>query len=216
MHRLIIVRHGETLWNTRGRYQGQWDSPLTPLGRAQAEALARRLAPEPIAAVISSDLPRAERTALMLWPEAKGCPRHSDPRLRERHFGAFSGLTRKEAMASDPQAEARYLAGDPDFRLPGGGESLRDLQTRSDEALVDWAERYDNCTVLVVTHGGVLGVFLRSVLRIPLERPRGYVVPNCAFNLFEYSPGFHWTLRTWGDLAHLHTLGASDDASVTL
>ena len=53
---LILVRHGETLWNLEGRRQGQADSPLTPLGIAQAQAIAGRLADEPVDALYSSDL----------------------------------------------------------------------------------------------------------------------------------------------------------------
>ncbi|MGF1451074.1 MAG: histidine phosphatase family protein [Opitutales bacterium] len=215
MFRLLSVRHGETEWNTQGRYQGQLDSPLTPLGIAQAEALGLRLADEPIDASVISDLPRAQHSADLLLAGHPLTPRHFEPRLRERHFGAFSGLTRAEAMARDPASEARYLAGDPDFRLPGGGESLRDVQERTCSAIDAWADRYDGQTVLAVAHGGVLSVFLRAVLRIPLEVPRGYVVPNAALNIFEREQRV-WRLRTWGDLEHLKVLETSDDASVTL
>jgi probable phosphoglycerate mutase len=56
--RILLVRHGETVYNVEGRWQGQSDSPLTERGRAQARELARALADEPITAVYSSDLPR--------------------------------------------------------------------------------------------------------------------------------------------------------------
>jgi broad specificity phosphatase PhoE len=63
MTRFVVVRHGETLWNLAGRVQGHADSELSPAGRAQAEALARRLAREPFDMLVSSDLGRAMATA---------------------------------------------------------------------------------------------------------------------------------------------------------
>ena len=61
--RLVVVRHGETQWNIASRIQGHADSPLTPAGEAQAEAIAGRLARERFDRLVSSDLGRAWRTA---------------------------------------------------------------------------------------------------------------------------------------------------------
>src|SRR5262249_58450105 len=61
--RILLARHGETVYNVEGRWQGQSDSPLTERGRAQARELARALADEQLAAVYSSDLGRAADTA---------------------------------------------------------------------------------------------------------------------------------------------------------
>ena len=61
--RLLIVRHGETTWNAAARVQGQLNPGLSEVGLRQAGLLARRLAREPIQAVYSSDLLRAEQTA---------------------------------------------------------------------------------------------------------------------------------------------------------
>ena len=61
--RIILLRHGETVWNVEGRYQGHLDSPLTATGEAQAHALAERLAGQSFARLYSSDLGRAQRTA---------------------------------------------------------------------------------------------------------------------------------------------------------
>ncbi|MDQ6767485.1 MAG: histidine phosphatase family protein, partial [Candidatus Eremiobacteraeota bacterium] len=69
--KLLLVRHGESTWNVEGRYQGRQDAPLSPRGRAQAEALASRLCDEQaarpndkrVAAIVSSPLARAHDTA---------------------------------------------------------------------------------------------------------------------------------------------------------
>ncbi|MGZ5146043.1 MAG: histidine phosphatase family protein, partial [Burkholderiales bacterium] len=62
MTEILLIRHGETLWNQQGRMQGQHDSPLTPVGLQQARQLAGRLRKVPFAALYSSDLGRAHQT----------------------------------------------------------------------------------------------------------------------------------------------------------
>jgi broad specificity phosphatase PhoE len=61
--KLIIIRHGETLWNVEDKKQGQLNSPLTALGIKQARALAQRLSEEAFTVLYSSDLGRAYETA---------------------------------------------------------------------------------------------------------------------------------------------------------
>ena len=60
---LLLVRHGETAWNAEHRWQGHYEEPLSPKGRAQAEALAVRVALDEPCALYASDLPRARETA---------------------------------------------------------------------------------------------------------------------------------------------------------
>src|ERR687894_225034 len=116
MARLLLVRHGESTWNARGRWQGWADPPLTDLGRAQAEAAGPAAAP--VDAVVSSDLQRARATAelmavaLGLDPAAV----HVEPDVRERDVGDFTGLTRAEIEERWPGVLARgnaSIARDP-------------------------------------------------------------------------------------------------------
>ncbi len=209
MTRAIIIRHGETEWNLAGRYQGQLDSPLTPRGVAQAEAIAKRLAGVKFDAIISSDLTRAVRTGDIIAGQHAGTPRLIDAELRERAFGMLSGYTRAEAVAKFPDVEQGYLSHDPDYRIPEG-ESLRDLYERVAKAFNAWADKYPDGTLCLVTHGGALGQFLRYVLGIPLHEKRAYKFVNCAYTEFTREDG-HWLLHTWGDAHHLAALGAEDD-----
>jgi probable phosphoglycerate mutase len=98
MTQLILIRHGETLWNTERRMQGQLDSPLTERGLWQAQQLGIRLKNQPFTTLYSSDLPRAARTAEQI-AIVTGHNILIDERLRERHFGAFEGMTQKEIQA---------------------------------------------------------------------------------------------------------------------
>src|SRR5688572_32549109 len=104
---LIIVRHGQTEWNTAGIRQGHLDSRLTGKGVAQAQALGARLAREKFAALYSSDLGRAVQTAMAV-ADLTGHEIITDPRLRERHLGIFQGLNAAEITEKYPE-ERRML-----------------------------------------------------------------------------------------------------------
>src|SRR5215212_2370289 len=94
MARLLLVRHGESTWNARGRWQGWADPPLSDLGRAQAEAAGPAAAP--VDAVVSSDLQRARVSAELMAAVLEIDEVHIERDLRERDVGDFTGLTRAE------------------------------------------------------------------------------------------------------------------------
>ena len=158
MARLLLVRHGESTWNARGRWQGWADPPLTDLGRAQAEAAAPAAAP--VDAVVSSDLQRARVTAELMAAVLDVGAVHVDADLRERDVGNFTGLTRAEIEERWPGALSRgnaSIARDPRF-----GETVEALATRVNAALARLAATFAGQRVLVVTHGGVVRNLERS------------------------------------------------------
>jgi probable phosphoglycerate mutase len=158
MARLLLVRHGESTWNARGRWQGWADPPLTDLGRAQAEAAAPAAAP--VDAVVSSDLQRARVTAELMAAVLDVGAVHIDADLRERDVGNFTGLTRAEIEERWPGVLSRgnaSIARDPRF-----GETVEALATRVDAALARLAATFAGQRVLVVTHGGVVRNLERS------------------------------------------------------
>jgi len=207
--RFIVIRHGETEWNIQHRYQGQQDSPLTEKGCRQAEAIAERLANVDLDLLVSSDLGRAVETAKRIARRHHGVRWEKREGLRERDFGVLAGYTRSEAAQACPEEEEGYLHGGVDYRIPGG-ESLRDLFHRAGETFDRLAADSGGRTVCVVTHGGLLGMFLRHVLGIPVEHRRAYKFVNAAYNEFGFEGG-RWLLYVWGDTSHLSQIGAIDD-----
>src|SRR5689334_25302657 len=95
---VIIVRHGQTEWNTRGIRQGHLDSALTEKGIVQAKALAQRLARENFAALYCIDSWRAVQTAKEI-ANVTGHEIVTDARLRDRSSGIFKGLSGEEIKA---------------------------------------------------------------------------------------------------------------------
>jgi probable phosphoglycerate mutase len=202
--RLIIVRHGETTWNLDSRYQGHADSALTETGLAQARLLAERFARERFSTLYSSDLGRANQTAQLIAAHT-GCELHLDPRLRERSLGVMQGLRRIEFQERMPDHYARFASGDWDY-APPDGESTRLSVGRFVAAVTDLATRHSGQTIGVITHGGVLGSFLRVVIGIDSEQPRRFKRFNGSWNVFSFEAG-SWVLNTWGDVSHLGELG---------
>ncbi len=200
MTEILLVRHGETLWNQQGRMQGQHDSPLTELGVRQARQLARRLKEVAFSALYSSDLGRAYRTAVSIAEET----RHeivSDTRLRERHFGVFEGLTSTEIKTRYPEHYARFASRDPEFAMPGG-ESAVDFQRRCLDCLAEIAGRHAGDTTVVVAHGLVLDALYRTALGMKLDQPRGFPLLNCSINTFRFEAG-EWKNVSLCDVTHL-------------
>jgi probable phosphoglycerate mutase len=198
--RFIVIRHGETHWNREGRIQGHLDSALTEEGSGQAEAVAERLAKQNVDVLYSSDLGRARQTARRI-AERCGLDILTDRRLREKNLGVFQGLTATDMKAQFPVEYARYLSREPSFVIPGG-ESARQFFDRTVSCFEDLASRTSGGTVVVVTHGGVLGCLYRHVGRMPLDAARDFSLLNASFNAFRYDSGT-WTKEVWGDVSHL-------------
>jgi probable phosphoglycerate mutase len=204
--RLTLIRHGETLWNRERRMQGQTDTALSDTGRAQAVALGERLAGAPLAALYSSDLTRAWDTAHAI-AQRTGRDIIAEPKLRERRFGIFEGLTAAEMSERHPDEWQRFQSRDPDYSIPGG-ECAREFHTRCLACLTEIAERHEGGEVAVVTHGLVLDALYRAAHRMALDTLRPVPLLNASLNGFGYSARV-WRMSFWGDVAHLETVAVT-------
>lgn len=191
MTRLLVWRHGQTTWNATGRLQGHIDVDLNDTGAVQAAATAPVLADAGPVAIVSSDLLRARHTADAL-ATLTDLPVRIDPRLRERDYGEWEGLTHAEIKAGWPAEFRAWQAGDPG---PGCGvEHQYDLGKRVAEGLTAAAELAPSGTVVVVTHGGGAKRGVGTLLGWPDEVLRGLAgLDNCRWA--ELSTGRHgWRL----------------------
>ncbi len=197
---LLLVRHGETEWNSQRRIQGQLDVPLNATGRQQAQALAARLTGIAVDAVYASDLARARQTAEPI-ADALGLPLRIDPRLRERHFGALQGRFYEELQRDAPEVHERMRSRDLDFDLDGG-ETLPRFHRRVCDVLADLAGRHPQGRIVVVSHGGVLDCVYRMAGTMPLEAPRSWSLFNASLNTLAWADGA-CRVVAWGDVTHL-------------
>lgn len=165
---LILIRHGETDWNTEGRWQGQADVALNESGWSQAQEMARSLQEAGIAEIYSSDLLRARQTAQVL-ADVTGLPLHLDSRLREIHQGEWQGLLFSEIQARYAQAYQERRR-DPLSIAPPGGETAAQVRLRVVSAVQDILRQHPDETVAVVSHGFALAVLIAHLKCEPFDR----------------------------------------------
>ncbi len=204
---ILLIRHGETLWNRSGRVQGWQDSPLSDVGRAQAQALAERLAGDPVERLIASDLGRARETAAPI-ADRLGIAVELDPGLRERNYGILEGRTYGEIEREHPEAYTFIARRDPAYVIPGG-ESGEGFGIRALGALERIGAAHAGHRIAVVTHGGVLSVLYRHATRLAQRVRREYSLANASVNHVRFESG-RWVIEVWGDVAHLGADGADD------
>jgi probable phosphoglycerate mutase len=189
---LILLRHGQTDWNTANRFQGQTDIELSPTGHDQAFAAAQRLAVLRPDAIFSSDLRRCTRTAAPL-SALTGLAVSYDARLRERAYGDWEGLTRGEVERDWPAELARWLAGQP--VVGADVEEVADLGKRVGGALTEIADSHAGATVVVVTHGGAARQGTATMLGWPdaVASTLGNLA-NCHHAELRLRPSGQWAL----------------------
>jgi probable phosphoglycerate mutase len=205
--RVLLARHGETVSNVEGRWQGQSDSPLTARGLAQARQLAAALADDDISAVYSSDLGRAARTAHEV------AIRHSlrvihDRRLREIDVGDWSGRTRADIEAHDA-ARLRAWATRPAGLHHPGGETLAQAQQRALDFFAERMPAHLGQTIVVITHGAIGQTILvhgmgGSVADLWLKEK----LDNCQISRLEWTPETGLRLIELCDVRHLADVGS--------
>lgn len=202
--RILLARHGETPWNAEGRYQGQIDIPLSPIGEAQATALGVRLASMDITRAVASPLSRAQHTARLALGSAREAMLGTDAELQEIAHGEWEGLLASEIHDRDP-ARLRAWREEPDTVLMPGGESLRQVLDRSWRGLARATEGLGaDDTLLVVAHDAVNRVILCRVLGLPLSRLWSFRQAPTTLNLLEGDDVDHLEVVRLNDCAH-HT-----------
>ena len=169
----MLIRHGQSTWNSEHRIQGQLDPPLSAEGRRQAELLAGRLAGRRFAGFYSSDLKRAFETAEILAP-AVGARPEPVPALREIFLGEWEGLRTEEIAERFPEAWDRWVE-EPDWDVVPGGEGAAHFDARVGGAIDDILERRGRGDHLVTR----LAIALR-VEQVPEQEVQrsGFAVPT--------------------------------------
>jgi glucosyl-3-phosphoglycerate phosphatase len=173
MRRLVMLRHGQTDFNLGSRMQGQLDTELTELGRAQAVAAAETLAKQQPLLIVSSDLRRAYDTAVALG-ERTGLRVQVDRRLRETHLGDWQGMTHAEIDAIAPGARMAWR--DDATWAPHGGENRVDVAARSVPLVAElvagepeWGAADEPARpIVLVAHGGLIAALTAALLRLPV------------------------------------------------
>ena len=192
---LVLIRHGQSLWNAENKFTGWTDIGLSEKGIKEAENAGKILEDVEFDVVHTSALIRAQKTAEIIIENNKkseGIPVHKDKRLNERHYGSLQGLNKKET-AEKYGAEQVHIWRRSFDVPPPDGESLKMNAERTlpyfKENIIGDLENGKN--VLVAAHGNSLRsivMFIENIskenvvkLEIQTGVPRTYVFENDIF-----------------------------------
>ena len=196
---LILIRHGETLWNTQLRMQGSLDSDLTPKGESQIKALGKWMKEVPFDYLYCSDTRRAHKTAEAIR-KFTGHNLNFDKRLREKNLGVFEGLTSEEARERYPEIFQQFKTAGSSYVIDQG-ESTQQLLERALDAIEEIRDRHPQKVAVAVTHGGVVRVLMKHVLGIPLDSPTQFLISNTG--IFRLVRRDKWIVAEMGAVPHL-------------
>ena len=201
MSRLILVRHGETLWNREHRLQGTSDQALSDCGHDQAERLAAAL-PGPVAKIYVSPLLRTHQFAAPLAARFNLVPEVLEE-LREMSFGHLEGLTYAEMDDDRRQIFESWLHNPVRYSMPGG-ETMRVLSRRVGRAVQKMTDgsMEKGTPVVAVSHGGVIRVAVARLLGMKLTVIPRVQVETGSITVLEKA-GSVWRLLLLNDTCHL-------------
>jgi probable phosphoglycerate mutase len=196
---IILIRHGETEWNSQQRMQGHSNSDLSSVGQAQIQALGQWMKNVPFDHIYSSDSLRAKHTAEAIT-QFSGHKLKIDLRLREKNLGVFEGLTSEEARERHPEVFRLFKTAGSKYVIDEG-ESTQQLQDRALEIVDEIRIKHPEEHVLLVTHGGFIRVVMKHSLGLSLETPTRFLIRNTG--VFRLVWEDKWIVSQMGGVSHL-------------
>ena len=196
---IILIRHGETEWNSQQRMQGHSNSDLSSVGQAQIQALGQWMKNAPFDHIYSSDSLRAKQTAEAIT-QFSGHELKIDLRLREKNLGVFEGLTSEEARKRHPEVFRLFKTAGSKYVIDEG-ESTQQLQDRALEIVDEIRIKHPEERVLLVTHGGFIRVVMKHSLGLSLESPTRFLIRNTG--VFRLVWEDKWIVSQMGGVPHL-------------
>ena len=174
---LYVVRHGESVFNTEGRYGGFIDTPLTSKGLEQANRLAVKLNEIHFEIIITSSLTRARQTAEII-KEFFDVPLIVSDEFKERNLGVYGGLTQEEIIKKHLDLWKRKCTRQWND-APTNGETYQQFDERITKALLNLEKEYPEKSVLLVTHGYVSRVINRHYKNLSFDEMHSFDLGNC-------------------------------------
>lgn len=196
---LVLLRHGETEWSRSGQHTGRTDLPLTPAGEEQARVAGQTLARYEFAAVRTSPLARARRTAeLAGYPDAV-----PDDDLMEWDYGPVDGRTSRDVSAELGREfqifddGVHVLPPSADHGDGRAGETLEEVAERAARVVARAEETLQaGGDVLLVAHGHLLRVLATVWLGVDLRLGARFELGTAAVCLLGYGHGLR-TIEGW-------------------
>lgn len=200
-----FLRHGQTMWNNNGKYQGATDVPLNETGLQQAELAAQWFDGEHIDAIYVSPLSRARVTAEAL-ARRQGMTPIVKPEFQEICFGQWEGLTYDEIEARWPGAIDTMYDHPEKLRIEGG-ETFQEVQDRAMKGIRELLSLGDDKTYVIVSHGAAIRTMLCGLLELPLHMAWHLCQSNANISAIHYYGEHQSWLYMLNSQEHLKELG---------
>ena len=201
MKELLLIRHGQTDWNTQGRVQGGGD--LNNIGIAQSNLLATVLQNSQASTIYTSPSKRTHQTAVII-ATALSLEVNTTPLLKDIDYGVWSGALLADLIKDDPDLFEQWEKDPSSERFPEG-ESLLDLRTRISVFMDEITEKHSSDTVVVVTHESPIISMLAVALDIPDSSHRNFHADNASLTVLQFK-NTHYILSTFNDTSHLDVI----------
>lgn len=208
---LYLIRHGQSAGNAEGRFGGHGPTPLSELGRQQAEKTAKALAKEGISAIYSSDLFRAVQTAQPL-ADRLNLPVHQSAAFRERNVGVLEGLTFDESKQQYPR-DYYALINRSVHHVITEGESYRHLLRRITAELRNILRNHQRERIAIFSHTGAicfLTLHLMGAIHRGTKNTPWLITSNCGVNRFEFRGPRNVRVLALNDTRHLLQVTGND------
>jgi broad specificity phosphatase PhoE len=205
MTRVVLIRHGQTVWNREARFRGRADVELDAFGHRQAEATGRYVAARwPVVAVYASPMRRAMQTAAAV-ARAQGLTAQPLAGLMDINFGEWQGQLATDMERQHPELWWTWWQAPQDMHFPGG-EGLDDVRSRLVAALDEAVARHPGQTVALVSHTVANRVLLCAVLGLGNDHFWRLGQDTCAVNVFDVDEDGTCTVVLLNDTSHLQNL----------
>ncbi len=208
MTKLFFIRHGKTIWNLEGRYQGaKGDSELLPESHTEIKMLAKYLKNKQFEKIYCSPIRRAFVTASEL---AAALPQkimvEEDTRLSEFNLGEMEGMLFTDVAKKFPK-ELDAFRNHPDLYHAKeiSGEGFQELFARMTPIIKEICEKYPNGNVIIVSHGAALCAEIRHLLGYSLENLRkAGGLSNTSTTILETSDEVNFDCLEWNKTDYLN------------
>ena len=209
---ILIVRHGETLWNKERRLQGQKDIPLSETGILQAKALQDTIKRHKITKIYTSKLSRAIKTAEIITNHLD-LPMKKLKTLNEISYGQWEGKLREEYKEELKRLNIPYH-----LYTPKNGEPNNRFKKRVISSFRKIVNKNQGETILIVAHGAVIQAIFRHLKKIPYSQDSPYKIPNTCFSIFHLEDGkiIEELLADDSHLAQILTVGVLTKAKKSI
>lgn len=198
---LLLIRHGETEWNTQGRFQGCTDIDLSEEGIKQAELLKKRLNGN-FDYIYTSPLSRALKTANIIASDTDK-EVITAPEIREINFGEWEGLTIHEISEKYPEIFKAWRTDKVESYISGGDLSIRNAANRASKCILDIVSKHKGKKIIIVAHGGIIKAGLIGIFEWDMTMYHKILLGNTCINTINFNDELMPSIVSLNDTNHI-------------